>query len=195
MFIYKVTAFNFLFVYQKHCSNIPASPGYGVHCISVSINRYFTAFGSHHDFLGRELQLTMKQQNQGFLVVFFNHYHDLGLTIKQYIWPRWRHIRFVCRWHNSLAAFLWHDLSSEHYNKSNTTHATGRISCWLFRYTFIGYFFRIKATFGSPLLPLAMYGVHCLSTLFVFTKVVFCRPLLVVLSLSFNNYIACGFFY
>ena len=47
--------------------------------------RYSRACGSYHDFLDRELMLTMKLLNQGFLVVklksslwkFYGHHHDL----------------------------------------------------------------------------------------------------------------------
>jgi len=70
----------------KHCfisSNIPAAPAYGVY-ISQLI-RYSRACGSYQDFLDRELLLTRKQLNQGFLVAklksslrtFYARHHDL----------------------------------------------------------------------------------------------------------------------
>ena len=52
---------NFPFI----CSNIPAAHAYGV-CISQLI-RYSRACGSFQDFLDRELLLTRKLLNQGFL--------------------------------------------------------------------------------------------------------------------------------
>jgi hypothetical protein len=54
---------NFPFI----CSNIPAAPAYGVY-ISQMI-RYSRACGSYQDFLDRWLLLTLKQLNQGFLLV------------------------------------------------------------------------------------------------------------------------------
>jgi hypothetical protein len=52
---------NFPFIY----SNISAAPAYGVY-ISQLI-RYFRAYGSYQDFLDRELLLTRKLLNQGWL--------------------------------------------------------------------------------------------------------------------------------
>ena len=71
--------FNFPFI----CSNIPAAPTYGVH-ISQLI-RYSRVCGSYHDFFDRELLLTRKLLNQGFLLVklksplrtFYGLHHDL----------------------------------------------------------------------------------------------------------------------
>ena len=65
---------NFPFI----CSNNPAV------YISQLIG-YSRACGSYHDFLERELLLTMKLLNQGFLLVklksslrkFYGHHHDL----------------------------------------------------------------------------------------------------------------------
>ena len=54
---------NFPFI----CSNISAAPAYGV-CISLLI-RYSRACGSYQNFFDRELLLTRKLQNQGFLLV------------------------------------------------------------------------------------------------------------------------------
>ena len=60
--------FNFLIVnFPFICSNIPASPAYGVY-ISQLI-RYSRACGSYQDFLDRGLLLTRKLLNQGFLLV------------------------------------------------------------------------------------------------------------------------------
>ena len=56
---------NFPFI----CSNIPASPAYGVF-ISQLI-RYSRACGSYYDFLDRGMLLTRKLLNQGFLLVKF----------------------------------------------------------------------------------------------------------------------------
>jgi hypothetical protein len=54
---------NFPFI----CSNIPAAPAYGVY-ISQMI-QYSRACASYQDFLDRELLLTKKLLNQGFLLV------------------------------------------------------------------------------------------------------------------------------
>ena len=70
---------NFSFI----CSNIPAAPTYWVY-ISQLI-RYSRACGSYQDFLDRELLLTRKLLNQGFLLVklksslrkFYGRRHDL----------------------------------------------------------------------------------------------------------------------
>jgi hypothetical protein len=72
-------SFNFPFI----CSNIPASPAYGVY-ISHLI-RHSRACGSYQDFLDRGLLLTRKLLNQGFLMVklkspfpkFYGRQHDL----------------------------------------------------------------------------------------------------------------------
>jgi hypothetical protein len=61
---------NFLFLnfpFPFICSNNPAAPAYGVY-ISQLI-RYSRAYGSYHDFFNRELLLTRKLLNQGFLVI------------------------------------------------------------------------------------------------------------------------------
>jgi len=80
---------NFPFI----CSNIPASPTYGVH-ISQLI-RYSSVCGSYHDLFDRELLLTRKLLNQGFLLVklksplrtFYGRHHDLvdcyGISLSQ----------------------------------------------------------------------------------------------------------------
>jgi hypothetical protein len=80
---------NFPFI----CSNIPTAPAYGVY-ISQLI-RYPRACGSYQDFLDRELLLTMKLLNQGFLLVklksslrkFCDRHHDLvdsyGISVSQ----------------------------------------------------------------------------------------------------------------
>jgi len=71
---------NFLFI----CKNIPAAPAYAV---SIShLIRYSRVCGSYHDFLDRELLLTRKLLNQGFLVaklksslpMFYGRYYDLS---------------------------------------------------------------------------------------------------------------------
>ena len=75
------------------CSNIPVVPAYGVY-ISQLI-RYSTACVSYQDFLDRELLLTRKLLNQGFLLVklkellrkFYGRHHDLvdryGISVSQ----------------------------------------------------------------------------------------------------------------
>ena len=80
-------------VYQFICSNIPAAPAYGVY-ISQLI-RYSRACGSYQDVLDRELLLTRKLLNQGFLFVklksslrtFYDRHHDLidryGISVSQ----------------------------------------------------------------------------------------------------------------
>ena len=82
-------SFNFPFI----CSNIPASPAYGVY-ISQLI-RHSRACGSYQDFLDRGLLLTRKLLNQGFLMVklkspfpkFYGRQHDLvdryGISVWQ----------------------------------------------------------------------------------------------------------------
>ena len=65
--------FNFLIVnFPFICSNIPASPAYGVY-ISQLI-RYSRACGSYQDFLDRWLLLSKKLLNQGFLLVKLKSY-------------------------------------------------------------------------------------------------------------------------
>jgi hypothetical protein len=69
----------FLFI----CSNIPATPAYGVY-ISQMI-RYSRVCGSYQDFLDRGLVQTRKLMNQWFLLVklksslrkFYDRHHDL----------------------------------------------------------------------------------------------------------------------
>ena len=80
---------NFPFI----CNNIPAASAYGVY-ISQLI-RYSRACGSYQDFLDRELLLTRKLLNQGFLLVklksslrtFYDCHHDLvdryGISVSQ----------------------------------------------------------------------------------------------------------------
>jgi hypothetical protein len=80
---------NFPFI----CSNIPAASAYGVY-ISQLI-RYSRACGSYQDFLDRELLLTRKLLNQGFLLVklksslrkLYGRHHDLvdryGISVSQ----------------------------------------------------------------------------------------------------------------
>ena len=80
---------NFPFI----CSNIPASPAYGVY-ISQLI-RYSITCGSYQDFLVRGLLLTRKLLNQGFILVklksslrkFYGRHHDLvgryGIYVSQ----------------------------------------------------------------------------------------------------------------
>ena len=86
--------FNFLIVnFPFICSNIPASPAYGVY-ISQLI-RYSRACGSYQDFLDRGLLLTRKLLNKGFLLVklksslrkLYGCHHDLvdryGIPVSQ----------------------------------------------------------------------------------------------------------------
>jgi hypothetical protein len=80
---------NFPFI----CSNISAASAYGVY-ISQLI-RYSRACGSYQDFLDRELLLTRKLLNQGFLLVklksslrkLYGRHHDLvdryGISVSQ----------------------------------------------------------------------------------------------------------------
>jgi hypothetical protein len=80
---------NFPFI----CSNISAASAYGVY-ISQLI-RYSRACGSYQDFLDRELLLTRKLLNQGFLLVklksslrtFYDCHHDFvdryGISVSQ----------------------------------------------------------------------------------------------------------------
>jgi hypothetical protein len=80
---------NFPFI----CSNIPAASAYGVY-ISELI-RYSRACGSYQEFLDRELLLTRKLLNQGFLLVklksslrkLYGRHHDLvdryGISVSQ----------------------------------------------------------------------------------------------------------------
>ena len=80
---------NFPFI----CSNIPTAPAYGVY-ISQLI-QYSRACGSYQDFLDRELLLTRKLLDQGFVLVklksslrkFYGHHHDLvdryGISVSQ----------------------------------------------------------------------------------------------------------------
>ena len=58
---------NFPFI----CSNIPAAPAYGVYIYISQMIRYSRACGSDQDFRDRELLLTRKLLNQGFLFVNF----------------------------------------------------------------------------------------------------------------------------
>ena len=60
-FNFSIVSFSFM------CSNIPAAPAYGVY-ISQLI-RYSRVCGTYDDFLDRELLLTRKLLNQGFLLV------------------------------------------------------------------------------------------------------------------------------
>ena len=80
----KRDVFNFPIVnFPFICNNIPAAPAYGVY-ISQLI-RDSRACGSYQDFLDRELLLTRKLMNQGFLLVklksslrkFYGRHHDL----------------------------------------------------------------------------------------------------------------------
>ena len=86
--------FNFSIVsFPFMCSNIPAAPAYGVY-ISQLI-RYSRVCGTYDDFLDRELLLTRKLLNQGFLLVtlksslrkFYGRHHDLvdryGISVSQ----------------------------------------------------------------------------------------------------------------
>ena len=68
---------NFSFI----CSNIPATPAYGVY-ISQLI-RYSRACGSYHDFLDGVLLLTRKPLNQRFLVEIVTVATMLGLTVAE----------------------------------------------------------------------------------------------------------------
>jgi hypothetical protein len=75
---------NFPFI----CSNIPAAPAYGVY-ISQMI-RYSRACASYQDFPDRELLLTKKLLNQGFLLVklklslrLFYGRHRYGISVSQ----------------------------------------------------------------------------------------------------------------
>jgi hypothetical protein len=80
---------NFPFI----CSNIPAAPAYGIY-ISQLI-RYSRACGSYQYFLDRELLLTRKLLNQGFILVklkpslrkFYDRHHDwvdrYGISVSQ----------------------------------------------------------------------------------------------------------------
>jgi hypothetical protein len=75
------------------CSNIPAAPAYGVYI--SQLKRYSRVCGSYEDFLDRELLLTRKLLNQGFLLVtlksslrkFYGRHHDLvdryGISVSQ----------------------------------------------------------------------------------------------------------------
>ena len=86
---YNFPIVNFPFI----CSNIPAAPAYGVY-ISQMI-RYSRACGSYQNFINRELLLTRKLLNQGFLMVklksslrkFYGRNHDLvdryGISVSQ----------------------------------------------------------------------------------------------------------------
>jgi hypothetical protein len=76
--------FNFPIVnFPFMCSNIPAAPVFVVY-ISQLI-WYSRACGSYHDFFDRELLVTRKLLNQGFLVIklksslrtFYGRHHDL----------------------------------------------------------------------------------------------------------------------
>jgi hypothetical protein len=80
----KRDVFNFpILNFPFTCSNIPAAPAYGVY-LSQMI-RYSRACGSYQTFLDRELLLTRKLLNQGFLLVklksslrkLYGHHHDL----------------------------------------------------------------------------------------------------------------------
>ena len=85
--------FNFPIVsFPFICSNFQAAPAYGVY-ISQLI-QYSRACGSYQDVLDRELLLTRKLLNQGFLFVklsslrtFYNRHHDLidryGISVSQ----------------------------------------------------------------------------------------------------------------
>jgi hypothetical protein len=71
------------------CSNIPATPAYGVY---ISQLRYSRACGSYQDFLDRGLLLTRKLLNQGFNLVklksslrkFYGRHHDL-VDVMEYL--------------------------------------------------------------------------------------------------------------
>ena len=64
----KRDAFNFPIVnFPFMCSNIPAAPAYGVYI--SQLKRDSRASGSYQGFLDRELLLTRKLLNQGFLLV------------------------------------------------------------------------------------------------------------------------------
>ena len=95
---------NFPFI----CSNIPAAPAYGVYISQLL--RYSRARGSYHDFLDRELLLTKKLLNKGFLVakrVRKSHHFEsfmvatiTWLTVTEYKCHKWPQICSVCRNYN-----------------------------------------------------------------------------------------------
>ena len=118
----------FLFVnFSFICSNIPATPAYGVYLSQLI--RYLRACGSYQDILDRGLLLTMKMQNQGFLVVKLSHRFEnfavatmTLLTVREYLCHKWSLMYSVCRNHNPvLSSFVaYHRV----YNRSKTTGAT-----------------------------------------------------------------------
>jgi hypothetical protein len=64
----KIDDFNFPIVnFPFICSNIPAATAFGVY--NSQMIRYSRACGSYQDFLDRDLLLTRKLLNQGFLLV------------------------------------------------------------------------------------------------------------------------------
>ena len=95
---------NFPFI----CSNIPAAPSYGVYISQLL--QYSRARGSDHDFLDRELLLTKKLLNKGFLVakrVRKSHHFEsfmvatiTWLTVTEYKCHKWPRICSVCRNYN-----------------------------------------------------------------------------------------------
>ena len=93
---------NFPFV----CSNIPATPAYGVHVYIAQLIRYSRACGPYQDFLDGGLLLTRTLLNQGFLLVklkstlrkCYGRHHD-WLTVMEYLCHKWRRICFTCRKH------------------------------------------------------------------------------------------------
>jgi hypothetical protein len=75
------------------CSNIPASPAYGVH-ISQFI-RYYRAYGSYQDFLDRGLLLTRKLLNQGFLLIKLKSSLH-AKVLRSPPWLGWPHMEYLC---------------------------------------------------------------------------------------------------
>ena len=81
---------NFPFI----CSNIPATPAYGVYISKLTL--YSTDFASYKDFIDREL--TRKRLNQRFLLAklnsslrkFHGRHHDLVDRYRKFVvkWPR-----------------------------------------------------------------------------------------------------------
>ena len=91
---------NFPFI----CSNIPATPAYGVYTGISQMIWYSRACGSYQDFNDRGLLLTRKLLNQGFLLVKLKSSLRkiyvttmTWLTVMEYLCHKWPRICSTCR--------------------------------------------------------------------------------------------------